>query len=101
MAEEEASEPGRLLELLEAQHTFPGPYMFKIFYRNQPATGDAIVAAICDRCGIDPKAVTPSLRASSGARFVSMSLAVELSAATQVLDVYAALKELDSVISYF
>lgn len=101
MADDESSDPERLLELLQAQHSFPGPYVFKIFYRNQPSTGDAIVAAICSRCGIDPDSLTPSLRASSGARFVSMSLEVEVSSAPQVLEVYAALKELDSVISYF
>lgn len=93
-------ESERLLALLEAQHTFPGSYTVKIFYRNQPATGDAIVAAVCSQCGLDPATATSSLRASSGARFVSMSLTLELDEAAQVLQVYAVLKELESVISY-
>jgi putative lipoic acid-binding regulatory protein len=101
MADEEANESERLLALLESQHSFPGPFSFKIFYRNQPTTGDAIVAAIAARCQLPPAAFSPSLRASSAARFVSMTLAVELDSATQVLEVYAVLKELDSVISYF
>ncbi len=94
-------ESARLLALLESQHAFPGSYTFKIFYRNQPATGDAIVAAISSECGLAPEALTSSLRASSGARFVSMSLEVEIGSAQAVLDVYAVLKRLDSVISYF
>ncbi len=101
MADDEPTESERLLALLDAQHGFPGPYVFKIFYRNLPATGDAIVAAICARTGFDQADLSPTLRASSGARFVSMSLEMELSAAPQVLEIYAVLKELDSVISYF
>jgi putative lipoic acid-binding regulatory protein len=101
MADDEPGESERLVALLEAQHTFPGPYTFKIFYRNQPATGDAIVAAVCTTLGIESDRVSSSLRASSGAKFVSMSLEIEVSSAPGVLSVYAVLKRLDSVISYF
>ncbi len=101
MADEDPGENERLLALLESQHDFPGSYSFKIFYRNQPATGDAIVAAIAASCSLPPSSLSHTLRASSGARFVSMTLAAELDAATQVLEVYAVLRELDSVISFF
>ncbi len=90
----------RLLELLRSQHDFPGPYTFKVIYRNQPATGDAIVAALTG-VGVGAIIGEPNLRASSSARFVSMTLDMRMETAEGVLEVYAALKEMDSVLSYF
>jgi putative lipoic acid-binding regulatory protein len=96
MTEEEQ----RLIALLESQHTFPGPYEFKVIYRNSPGLGEGILAAITDTTG-HVVAGEPSLRSSSTARFVAMTFAMELGEARAVLEVYAALKTLDSVVSYF
>jgi len=93
-------ERARLLDLLRSQHDFPGPYTFKVIYRNQPSAGDAILAALAE-LGAGDVVGEPQLRASSSARFVSMSLDLTMDTAEQVLDVYGLLKGLDSVISYF
>lgn len=90
----------RLRALLDAQHEFPGAYTFKIIYRNQPALGESIVEAVCTGVGLDPPD-QPGLRASSGAKFVSMTLDLRVRTSQDVLDVYGVLRRLESVISYF
>ncbi len=101
MGEEDEEDLERLRALLDAQHEFPGAYTFKVIYRNQPALGESIVEAICGGVGLEPPDNQPGLRASSGAKFVSMTLDLRVRTSQDVLDVYGVLRRMESVISYF
>lgn len=95
----ESDEP-RLIALLESQHVFPGPYTFKVLYRNQPGTGEAILAAIFATTG-HALVGEPQQRASSTARYVSLTFDLHLPEARAVLGVYQVLGGMASVVSYF
>ena len=98
---EHSDEQQRLLALLEAQHSFPGPYMFKVIYRNVAGRSEAIVDAVCEQTGLPrPEGPIPE-RTSAGARFASVTFDLEVPQAADVLAVYAVLAEIEGVISYF
>lgn len=96
MNEEEA----RLIALLESQHEFPGPYAFKVILRNQPGSHEAMLAAVVAQTGLARHGEL-ELRASSTARFVSVSFELHMPQAAAVLGVYRVLGSLDGVVSYF
>ena len=97
MSDEEA----RLRELLESQHTFPGPYAFKVICRNAPGAQESIIAGLLQRTGLALEASGEGMRPSRKGNYVSLTLTLQANLAQDVLDVYACLKTFDSVIQYF
>ena len=94
-------EEGRLLALLESQHDFPGPYTIKVIFPSEPALSEAILAAVATETGIAVPSQEPSMRSSSGGKFLSMSVTFDLSQAEEVLAIYRVLGSLENVVSYF
>lgn len=82
-------------EKLEAMHTFPGPYMFKVIGENsdefQQRAIDAVKSVAPDA---DPRV---SRRESKEARHQSVTLVVEVENSQAVIDIYARLSELEGV----
>jgi len=91
----------RLSALLQAQHSFPGPYAFKVIFRNEPGRAEALVEAVCSATKLEEPQQPPTLRSSAGARFVSMSLELQVGNVEDVLAVYDVLSGRDDIISYF
>ena len=94
-------EEDRLMALLESQHTFPGPYAFKVICRNAPGAPESIVAGILARTGLAVVLPDDGMKASRTGKYVSMTLRLEANLAQDVLDVYACLRSFGSVIQYF
>ena len=94
-------EKQRLRELLESQHHFPGSYTFKVIYRSEEGMTARICDAIGQATGIDIKEDDLSVRESSSANFLSMTLEIEVQSAQDVLDVYEVLSKVENIVSWF
>jgi uncharacterized protein len=75
------------IELLEANHTFPGPYMFKVIGRGENGFVARVVAAVRDELAED---VDPPFRVreTTGGRHVAITLEPTMQTAQQVVAVY-------------
>lgn len=96
-----SEDASRLLDLLNAQHDFPGPYGFKVICRNQPGAPEGILAALCSETGLDLTAGGEHMRASRAGKYVSFRVVLQAHTAHDVLTVYERLRTYDSVIQYF
>ena len=99
--QEKDQEKERLRELLESQHVFPGGYTFKVIYRSAEGMSERICQAINQSTGIEINADNFSVRESSSANFLSMTLDIEVQSAQQVLDVYEVLGTMENIVSWF
>jgi putative lipoic acid-binding regulatory protein len=75
------------IELLEAHHTFPGPYLFKVIGRVENGFVARVVAAVREELAGD-KDPPFKVRETAGGRHVSVSLEPTVQTAEQVLAVY-------------
>lgn len=85
-----------LLDRLNEVHSFPGPYIFKVIGANSedfPERVSEVTREVLEG-DVEPNVST---RESSGGKHVSVTISVKVEEAEGVLDVYAALKELDEV----
>jgi uncharacterized protein len=75
------------VELLEAHHTFPGPYTFKVIGQVENGFVERIIAAVRDELGSD---IDPPFRVreATGGRHVSVTLEPVMQTAAQVIQVY-------------
>lgn len=75
------------IELLEATHTFPGPYTFKAIGRAGDEFVARIVAAVREELAFtaDPPF---SVRASAGGRHLAVTVEPEVQSARQVIAIY-------------
>lgn len=82
-------------EKLDAMHTFPGPYMFKVIGDNTDEFQTKAVEAV--------KSVAPNAdpqvtrRESKEARHQSVTLEVEVESSQAVIDIYARLSEIEGI----
>lgn len=85
------------LKLLEDHHQFPGPYTFKVIGRWEDEFVNAVKEAAM---GVLEKASDCifSTRPSSKGRYVSISLDTTMRDSAQVLDMYAALRQVEGVV---
>ncbi len=83
-----------LLDRLNDVHSFPGPFVFKVIGTNSEQFISLVVETTAEALG---RAVDPdiSTRESSGGKHLSVTMSVEVKDAESVLDVYAALRELE------
>lgn len=82
------------LELLRANHTFPGPYRFRAVVRQgeAPAVVSAVSAATTAVQNVEE---SPSRKGT----YLSVRVTAEVDSPEQVLDVYEVLSKLDAVIT--
>jgi putative lipoic acid-binding regulatory protein len=85
------------IELLEAGHVFPGPYMFKVIGRSENGFVGRTVAAVRDALAaeVDPPY---TVRETSAGRHVSVTLEVEVRTAKDVLAVYRRVNRLTGLV---
>lgn len=85
------------IELLQATHRFPGPYVFKVIGGAEPAFASRVVAAVREEMGYerDPSYDT---RESSGGRHVAITLELLVRSAEQVHAVYRRLMAVPGVL---
>ncbi|MEX1096557.1 MAG: DUF493 family protein [Planctomycetales bacterium] len=90
----------RSLELLEATHRFPCPYVFKAIGTAERAFAARVVAAVRDELGasIDPPFKT---RTTAGDRHVAVTVEPTLFQAEEVLDVYDRLATVAGLVMLF
>jgi putative lipoic acid-binding regulatory protein len=95
-------EEGRMVqlpsvELLEAAHRFPGPYMFKVIGRTENGFAARAVAAVREEVAaeVDPPF---RLRETPGGRHVAVTLELTMQTAEQVRDVYRRLLKLTGLV---
>ena len=90
------AERARTLALLESQHTFPGPFGFRIVVR--PSVRPEVVTAVGALVG--PGGITElSERPSRNGTYLAVRLRAAMDSAEQVLDVYDMLKRIDGVLA--
>jgi putative lipoic acid-binding regulatory protein len=81
------------IDLLEATHRFPGPYMFKAIGRSENGFAARAVAAVRDALA---EATDPPFRVREavGGRHVAVTVTADVQTAVQVLAVYRRLRAL-------
>lgn len=89
----------RSIELLEANHVFPGAYSFSIIALNDPGVSAAILSAIEAEVGAPVEDSAREARPSAQGKYVSHRLTVHCAAAAQVLDLYARVRTIQGVIT--
>ena len=85
------------IELLEAGHHFPGPYMFKVIGKTDNGFVARTVAAVREEmlAGVDPPF---RIKETPNGRHVSVTLELRMQSAQQVLGVYRRLLELAGLV---
>lgn len=83
------------LDLLNASHTFPGSFRFRVVVRTGETAG--VVSAIAAAVGEPAETITE--RPSRKGTYVSLRVQTPVQSAQQVLDVYAVLKTMDEVLA--
>jgi len=85
------------IELLEAGHRFPGPYMFKVIGKTENGFVARTVAAVREEVAAE---VDPPFRikGTPGGRHVSVTLELTMNTAEQVLQVYRRLLKLSGLV---
>ena len=85
------------IELLEANHKFPGPYLFKVIGRQERGFVARVVAAVRDEMAepIDPPF---KVRETAGGRHVSVSVEPVMQTAEQVLAVYRRIRSVPGLV---
>lgn len=84
------------LELLKAQHIFPGPYDFRVVVRTGSASAVVTTAVRAAVPGLSVSGVTE--KPSRKGTYVALRIATTCLSAEMVLAVYAILQELDEVL---
>lgn len=84
------------LELLRDTHQFPGVHIFKIIGVADDDFADRVIAAVASVVVVDPSDC--STRRTPAGRHIAVTLEPTVSSAEQVLEVYAALREVQGVV---
>jgi putative lipoic acid-binding regulatory protein len=89
------------IAILEEFCTFPGPYMFKVITYASDEAAAEIARAADSVLGYGHEALNLTTRPSKKGSYVSVSIEPRVESPRQVLDVYAALRKLDGIITIF
>jgi uncharacterized protein len=84
-------------ELLEATHSFPGPFVFKAIGANQHGFVELVVASVREVLvlEIDPPY---ELKQTAGGRHVSVTLTPHVESAAQVLAIYERIRVIEGLL---
>jgi putative lipoic acid-binding regulatory protein len=88
----------RAIDLLEANHVFPGEYGVSVVAVNAEPVTAAVLAAARDEAG-ELAPVAHETRSSSGSKYLSHRLSLRVVDAEQVLRLYARLRAVEGVIT--
>jgi len=85
------------IELLQANHSFPGPYLFKVIGRQERGFVARVVAAVREEMAesVDPPY---KVRETAGGRHVSVTLEPVMQTAEQVLAVYRRIRSVAGIV---
>jgi putative lipoic acid-binding regulatory protein len=86
------------LELLDKHHQFPSQYMFKVIGFGGPGFAEDVACAAEAVLGPLDRTSCLRCRPSSGGKYLSVTLEMEMASAQQVLDIYAALRTVQGVV---
>jgi putative lipoic acid-binding regulatory protein len=89
----------RAIELLEANHEFPGDFTVSVIARNDDAVADAVLAAAAAGLGEPLGAGAHERHPSAHGKYISHRLKVPCASAEAVLVLYARLRAVDGVIT--
>ena len=89
----------RTLELLEANHVFPGEFHFTVIARNDESVTAAIVLSIEAGLGAPLAEAAREIRLSSGGKYVSHRLTVPCATAADVVRLFAGVRRVDGVMT--
>jgi len=89
-------ERARTLALLRDQHTFPGPFGFRVVIR--PGLRATVVQAVVAVLDVDALGDVHE-RSSRKGNYVALRLEARMASAEQVLEVYDVLKRVDGVLT--
>jgi putative lipoic acid-binding regulatory protein len=86
------------LELLESNHEFPGPFIFKVIGFPDRAFVARVLLAVRDELNLE--ADPPfTMRQSSGGKYVALTLEPYLMAAEEVVAVYQVLQRIEGMVT--
>jgi putative lipoic acid-binding regulatory protein len=89
----------RTIELLEANHTFPGDYPVTVIALNSDTVTTALVASIEAELGAPLPATGRETRSSSGGKYLSHRLRVPCLQAADVIRLYASIRRVQGVVT--
>ena len=84
------------IELLETQHVFPGPFVFKAIGKGSQAFVDGLVAVVRAELGydFDPPC---DLNFSRGGRHVAVTFTPQVESSQQVLAIFRGFQQVDGL----
>jgi putative lipoic acid-binding regulatory protein len=85
------------LDLIKANHLFPGPYIFKVIGKNEPAFVARVVAAVREELGYLEDPLFTS-REAEGGRHIAVTLELFFEKPETVLLVYERLFKLQGLV---
>ena len=89
----------RAIQLLEAEHDFPGDFSVSVIARNDEEVAAAVLAAAADGLGTPLGDGAHERHPSAHGKYVSHRLKVPCASAEAVLGLYARLRAVDGVIT--
>jgi putative lipoic acid-binding regulatory protein len=89
----------RTIELLEANHSFPGDYPLVVIAHNADQITAAICASVAEELGAPVDDQARESRPSSGGKYLSHRLSVRCQEAADVVRLYARLRRVDGVVT--
>ncbi|HVJ84964.1 MAG TPA: DUF493 domain-containing protein [Caulifigura sp.] len=88
------------IELLEATHRFPGPFMFKVVGRSEEQFTARVLAAIRAQLGDDNEPAF-SIRNTANGVHTCVTVEPEVPSAAAVVEIYSRLREVEGVMMLF
>jgi uncharacterized protein len=88
------------LELLEATHRFPGPFMFKVVGRSEEQFAARVLAAVRSTLGDDNEPAF-SIRKTANGIHTCVTIEPEVPNAAAVVEVYSHLRGVEGVMMLF
>ena len=88
------------IELLEATHRFPGPFMFKVVGRSEEQFVARVLAAVRSQLGDDNEPAF-SIRKTANGVHTCVTVEPEVPSAAAVVQIYSHLRSVDGVMMLF
>ncbi len=88
------------IELLEATHRFPGPFMFKVVGRSEEQFAARVLAAVRATLG-DANEPAFSIRKTANGIHTCVTVEPEVPSAAAVVEIYSHLRSVDGVMMLF
>jgi putative lipoic acid-binding regulatory protein len=88
------------IELLEATHRFPGPFMFKVVGRSEEQFVARVLAAVRSRLGEENEPAF-SIRNTANGVHTCVTIEPEVPSAAAVVEIYAHLRGVEGVMMLF